>query len=34
MCPPSAWYNGYVNLAYSQGFVNGNGDGTFRPDDP
>lgn len=32
--PASAWYNGYVNLAYSQGFVNGNGDGTFRPDDP
>ena len=31
---PSAWYNGYVNLAYSQGLVNGNGDGTFSPDAP
>ena len=28
----SAWYNGYVNLAYSQGLVSGNGDGTFGPD--
>lgn len=31
---PSSWYNGYVNLAYSQGLVSGNGDGTFSPDDP
>lgn len=30
--PASSWYNGYVNLAYSQGLVNGNGDGTFSPD--
>ena len=29
--PASAWYNGYVNLAYTQGLVNGNGDGTFSP---
>lgn len=28
----SSWYNGYVNLAYSQGWVSGNGDGTFSPD--
>lgn len=27
----SSWYNGYVNLAYSEGLVNGNGDGTFSP---
>ena len=31
---PSAWYNGYVNLAYSKGAINGRGDGTFGPDDP
>ena len=31
--PSSAWYNGYVNLAYSQGLINGYGDGTFGPDD-
>ena len=30
--PASSWYNGYVNLAYSEGLVNGNGDGTFSPD--
>ncbi len=29
----SAWYNGYVNLAYSQGLVSGNGDGTFGPNE-
>ena len=32
--PPSAWYNGYVNTAYSEGLVNGYGDGTFGPNDP
>ena len=31
---PSSWYNGYVNLAYSQGLINGYGDGTFGPEDP
>lgn len=31
---PSAWYNGYVNLAYTKGIVNGYGDGTFGPNDP
>ncbi len=31
---PSAWYNGYVNVAYSQGLVNGYGNGTFGPGDP
>lgn len=31
---PSAWYNGYVNLAYAKGMINGYGDGTFGPDDP
>lgn len=30
----SSWYNGYVNLAYSQGVVNGRGNGTFSPDTP
>ena len=30
--PASAWYNGYVNLAYSKGLVTGNGNGTFSPD--
>lgn len=32
--PGSAWYNGYVNTAYSQGLVNGYGNGTFGPEDP
>ncbi len=27
----SAWYGGYVNLAYSKGIINGYGDGTFGP---
>ena len=31
---PSVWYNGYVNLAYANGLINGYGDGTFGPDDP
>ena len=31
---PTAWYNGYVNTAYSEGLVNGYGNGTFGPDDP
>lgn len=31
---PSAWYNGYVNLAYAKGIINGYGNGTFGPDDP
>ena len=31
---PSSWYNGYVNVAYSEGLVNGYGNGTFGPDDP
>ena len=30
----TSWYNGYVNLAYSQGVVNGRGNGTFSPDTP
>lgn len=30
----SSWYNGYVNLAYAQGIVNGRGNGTFAPDAP
>ncbi len=30
---PSAWYNGYVNLAYSQGLVSGKGNGTFGPEE-
>ncbi|MGI5971299.1 MAG: S-layer homology domain-containing protein [Oscillospiraceae bacterium] len=30
----SSWYNGYVNLAYAQGIVNGQGNGTFSPDAP
>lgn len=30
----SAWYNGYVNLAYAQGIVNGRGNGTFAPEAP
>lgn len=32
--PSNAWYNGYVNLAYAQGVINGYGDGTFGPNDP
>ena len=32
--PASAWYNGYVNLAASEGVISGYGDGTFGPDDP
>lgn len=28
-----SWYTGYVNLAYSEGIVNGYGDGRFGPDD-
>ena len=32
--PSSAWYNGYVNLAYHQGVINGYGNGTFGPNDP
>ena len=32
--PASAWYNGYVNVAYSEGLVNGYGNGTFGPEDP
>ena len=31
--PPGSWYNGYVNLAYSQGIINGYGNGKFGPDD-
>lgn len=31
---PSAWYNGYVNLAYARCAINGYGDGTFGPNDP
>ncbi len=32
--PADAWYAGAVSAMYSRGFVNGCGDGTFRPDDP
>ena len=32
--PGSAWYNGYVNLAASEGLVSGHGDGTFGPEEP
>ena len=32
--PSSSWYNGYVNLAYAQGVINGYGDGNFGPEDP
>lgn len=28
-----SWYVGYVNLAYSEGIINGYGDGRFGPDD-
>ena len=31
--PSSAWYNGYINLAYSEGLINGYGNGTFGPND-
>ena len=30
----SSWYNGYVNLAYSQGMISGRGNGSFEPDAP
>lgn len=30
---PSAWYNGYVNLAAAEGIISGYGDGTFGPED-
>ena len=30
---PNSWYNGYVNLAYAQGVINGYGNGTFGPND-
>lgn len=32
--PIEHWASGYIDLAYSQGFVDGCGDGTFHPDDP
>ena len=28
-----AWYTGYINFAVSEGIINGDGDGKFRPDD-
>lgn len=28
------WANGYINLAVSQGIIEGDGDGNFRPNDP
>lgn len=28
------WYTGWVNLAYSQGYMKGDPNGTFRPNDP
>lgn len=28
------WANGYINLAVSQGLIEGDGDGNFRPNDP
>lgn len=31
--PAGSWYNGFVNLAYSKGIINGYGDGRFGPDD-
>ena len=31
--PSGAWYNGYVNLAYAKGVINGYGNGNFGPDD-
>ena len=30
---PGAWYTGYINLAYSEGIINGYGNGRFGPDD-
>lgn len=30
---PGEWYTGYVNLAYSQGVINGYGNGRFGPGD-
>lgn len=30
----SAWYAGYVNLAYGQGIINGMGNGSFGANDP
>ena len=30
---PGKWYTGYVNLAYSEGIINGYGNGRFGPDD-
>ena len=30
---PGSWYTGYVNLAYSEGIINGYGNGKFGPDD-
>ena len=30
---PEAWYAGYINYAYINGWVIGNGDGTYGPDD-
>ncbi|NLB29409.1 MAG: S-layer homology domain-containing protein [Clostridiales bacterium] len=30
---PGKWYTGYVNLAYSEGIINGYGNGKFGPDD-
>ena len=31
--PASHWASGYINIASSLGVINGDGDGTFRPDD-
>lgn len=31
---PGAWFTGFVNLAYSEGLVNGYGNGKFGPNDP
>lgn len=31
---PAAWYNGFINLAYERGVINGYGNGTFGPNDP
>lgn len=31
--PAGSWYNGYVNLAYREGIINGYGNGKFGPDD-
>lgn len=32
--PTDHWANGYINLAVSQGIIEGDGDGNFRPNDP